>query len=70
MTRIPIFKIAKPLTWESQKKCHLDVALMLCPREYYKGEVTGFPQIWTMVSFVNPYMPMVHMCTKNVSIMH
>jgi hypothetical protein len=48
-------------------------------REYYKGEAimaspmaspNGFPQAWAVVSLVSPSLPMVHSCTKNVSIMH
>jgi len=28
-------------------------------REYYKGEGGGFPQVWAMVSLVNPCLPVV-----------
>ncbi len=70
MARVQIFRIAKPPTWESQEKLHLDVALVVCHGKYYKGEGGGFPQIRTMVSFVNPYVPVADMCTKNVPIMH
>jgi hypothetical protein len=39
-------------------------------KEYYKGEGGGFPQIWAVMSFVNPYLPMAHSCTKSAPTMH
>jgi len=38
-------------------KCHLDVGLVGSDRVYYKGEGGGFPQVWAMVSLVNPNCP-------------
>jgi hypothetical protein len=64
---VSISRIVGSLTWDSWGKCHLDVAFMACHRKYYKGEGGGFPQIWTVVSFMNPYLPTSHMCTKNVA---
>jgi hypothetical protein len=42
------------LTWESQEKWHLGASLVARHRKYYKGEGVGFPQVWAMVSFMNP----------------
>ncbi len=70
MVGVLISRIVGLLTWESGGKHHLDVALMECHREYYKGEGGGFPQVWAMVSLMNPCMPMACLCTKNALIMH
>jgi len=32
--------------------------------EYYMGEGGGFPQVWAMVSFVNPELPVACLSTK------
>jgi hypothetical protein len=53
-----------------ETKCHLDVGLVERHREYYKGEVGGFPQVQAMVSFVSPSLPVVHLSTKSVQTMH
>jgi hypothetical protein len=43
------------LPFESPRtKCHLDVAPMESYKVYYKGEGGGFPQVWAVVSLVNP----------------
>ncbi len=42
------------LTWESRDKMTLGVGPMAKHREYYKKEGGGFPQVQTMMSFVNP----------------
>ncbi len=52
-----IVKIAGLPTWESWKRHHLDVTFMVCHKKYYKGEGGGFPQVWGMMSFLNPCMP-------------
>jgi len=39
-------------------------------KEYYKGKGGGFLQIWAVVSFVSPCLPMAHPCIKNAPIMH
>jgi len=64
------FKIFRTLIWESQEKWHLGVTLVVNHKEYYKGEGGGFPQVWVVMNFMNSCMPMVHLCTKNVPIMH
>jgi hypothetical protein len=37
---------------------------------YYKGEGGGFPQVWIVVSLVNPSLPMTCPNTKNAQTMH
>jgi hypothetical protein len=51
-------------------KSHLNVAPMERHKVYYKGEGGGFPQVWVMVSLVNPRLFVVCLSTKNVLIMH
>jgi hypothetical protein len=51
-------------------KCHLDVGLVERHIVYYKGEGDGFPQVRAMVSLVSPSLPMVHLSTKSVIVMH
>jgi len=43
---------------------------MASPKEYYKGQGGGFPQVWAVVNIVNLCMHVVRPCTKNVLIMH
>jgi len=45
MVGIPISKILKFSTWESQEKLHLGVTPVVSHKEYYKGEGDGFPQV-------------------------
>jgi hypothetical protein len=47
-----------------------DVGHMAKHRKYYKGETSGFPQIWAMVSLVSPCFPMACPYTKGALIMH
>jgi hypothetical protein len=51
-------------------KSHLDVGLMERHKVYYKGEGGGFPQVWAVVSLVSLSLPMAHLSTKSVPIMH
>jgi hypothetical protein len=51
-------------------KWHLGVGPMARHKVYYKGEGGGFPQVWAMVSFVSPNLPMTRLSTKSVSTMH
>jgi len=51
-------------------KCHLDVGLVKRHKIYYKREGDGSPQVWAMVSFVNPSLSMVRRSTKSVPTMH
>jgi hypothetical protein len=51
-------------------KCYLDVGLVERHKVYYKGEGGVFPQVWAMVSFVNPSLPVVRLSTKSAPTMH
>ncbi len=51
-------------------KCHLNAGLVARHRVYYKGEGGGLPQIWAVVSFVNPSLLMTRPCTKSASTVH
>jgi hypothetical protein len=51
-------------------KCHLDVGLVERHKVYYKGEGGAFSQVQAMVSLVNPKLPMAHLSTNSVQIMH
>jgi hypothetical protein len=31
---------------------------------YYKEEGGGFPQVWAVVSFVSPWLPVILLCMK------
>jgi len=53
-----------------ETKCHLDVGLMKRHIVYYKGEGGGFPQVWVVVSLMNPSLPMVRPSTKSAPVMH
>jgi hypothetical protein len=43
VVEIIISRIIGLLTWESREKCHLNVAFMVCHKEYYKRENCDFP---------------------------
>jgi hypothetical protein len=45
-------------------KWHLGVSPMANHKIYYKGEGDGFPQVWAMVSLVNPCLLVSRLCTK------
>jgi hypothetical protein len=47
-----------------ETKCHLDVGLMERHKVYYKGEVSGFPQVRAMVNLMNLNLPVAHPSTK------
>ncbi len=51
-------------------KAHLDVGLVERHRVYYKVEGGGFPQTWVVVNLVSSSLPMAHLSTKSVPIMH
>ncbi len=51
-------------------KCHLDVALVERHKVHYKVEGDGFPQVWAVVTFVSPSLPVALPSTKNVQTMH
>jgi hypothetical protein len=49
-------------------KCHLGAGPMARHIVYYKGEGGGFPQVWALVSLVNPCFPVAHPCTKMLQV--
>jgi hypothetical protein len=53
VARVPIVKISRLPFRSLGTKNHLDVAPMKRHRVYYKGEDGGFPQVWTVMSFVS-----------------
>ncbi len=53
-----------------ETKCHLDVAPVEMHIVYYKGEGGGFPQVWAMVSLMNPSLPVTCPNTKSAQTMH
>jgi hypothetical protein len=59
------FKLGSP-----KKKWHLGSGPVARHKVYYKGEGGGFPQVWAVVSLMSLCLPMVHMCTKSVLVMH
>jgi hypothetical protein len=64
MVGISISKIARLSIWESQKKCHLDVAPIANHKKYYKGEGGVFPQVRVVVNLMNLCMPMHQKCSN------
>jgi hypothetical protein len=67
---VPTLAISE-LSFESpDTKCHLDVGLMERHKIYYKGEGGGFPQVWVVVSLVNPNMFVARPSTKNAPTRH
>ncbi len=48
----------------------MDVAPVERHKEYYKGEGGDFPQVWVVVSLVNPRLFVVHLSTKSAQTMH
>jgi hypothetical protein len=64
MARVPILGILGLPLGSPGTKWHLGAGPMARHREYYKGEGDGFPQVWAIVSLVNPCLPMARLCTK------
>jgi hypothetical protein len=64
VTGIPIVGILKLPLGNPRTKWHLSVGPVARHRVYYKGEGGGFPQVYTVVSFVNLCLLMVRPCTK------
>jgi hypothetical protein len=54
IARILILAISRHLLESLKTKCHLDVSLVKRHRVYYKREGDGFPQVWVVLSLVNP----------------
>jgi hypothetical protein len=70
VTKVPTLAILRLPFGSPKTKCHLDVGVMERHRVYYKGEGGGFPQVWAVVSLVNPSLPTVRLSTKSVATMH
>jgi len=51
-------------------KWHLGASPMAKHKVYYKGEVSGFPQVRVVVSFVSSSLPLVNLSTKSAPTMH
>jgi len=65
--KVPDFqtgKVSKFLLGSPGTKSHSDVGATERRREYYMGEGGGFPQVWAVVSLVNPRLPMACPNTK------
>jgi hypothetical protein len=58
-------KESQPWEFHDSTKCHLDVGLVEKHRVYYKREGGGFPQVWAMVSLMNPSLLVAHPNTKS-----
>jgi hypothetical protein len=67
---IPTLAISELPLGSPRTKSHLDVGLVERHRVYYKGEGGGFPQVWAMVSLVNPKLSVIRLSTKSVPIVH
>jgi hypothetical protein len=51
-------------------KWHLGASLVSMHNAYYKKEGGGFPQVWAVVSLVNPCLPVVFPSIKSTEITH
>jgi hypothetical protein len=56
--------------WESQDKMSFGCWSMANHKIYYKVESGGFPQVWAVVSFMNPSLPVAQPSTKSAQTMH
>ncbi len=67
----PNFGNFKTPTWESQDKNAIWMLALWPAIEYtIRGKGGGFPQVWAMVSFVSPSLPMACPSTKSALAMH
>ncbi len=62
---VPILKFSGLPLGSLGTKWHLGVSPMARHKVYYKGEGGGFPQVWAVVSLVNPCLLVVRSCIKN-----
>jgi len=67
---VPTLGISRFPFRSPETKCHLDVGFMKRHIVYYKGEGGGFPQVWVVVSLVNPSLPVARPSTKSAPVMH
>jgi hypothetical protein len=64
VARVPSLRISGLPLGNPKTKSHLDVAPVKRCRIYYKGEGDGFPQVWVVVSLVNPSCPRLILTPK------
>jgi hypothetical protein len=70
VAKVPTLGISKLPLGSCMTKCHLGAGPVARNKVYYKGEGGGFPQVRTVVSLVNPSLPLVRFSTKSVPAMH
>jgi hypothetical protein len=70
VVRIPTLGILGLPLGNPGTKCHLDASPMAKHKVYYKGEGSGFPQVWAVVSLVSSSLPVVNYNTKSASTKH
>jgi hypothetical protein len=61
---VPTLAISGLPLGSPRTKSHLDVGPVEGCRIYYKGEGGGFPQVWAVVSLVNPNCPWLILTLK------
>jgi hypothetical protein len=61
---VPTLGILKLPLESPGTKWHINASLVVRHRVYYKGEASGFPQVWAMVSLVSLWLPLARPCTK------
>jgi hypothetical protein len=64
ITGILAVRISRLPFGSPETKSHLDVAPLERHKIYYKGEGGGFPQVWAVVSLVNPNCPWLVLTLK------
>jgi hypothetical protein len=69
VARVPTSTISELPFGSPGTKYHLDVGLVERHIVYYKGEGGGFPQVWAMVNFVSPSLPVARPSTKSAQTM-
>jgi hypothetical protein len=67
---VPILRILGFSLGSFETKWHLGAGPVAMHIVYYKGEGGGFPQVWAVVSLMNPDLPVARPCTKSVPILH
>jgi hypothetical protein len=70
VARVSTLRISRLSSESPGTKCHLDVGFMERHRVYYKGGGGVFPQVWAVVSLVNPNLPVARPYTKSAPAMH
>jgi hypothetical protein len=68
VARVPTLVISKLPLGSPKTKSHLDVGLVERHIVYYKGEGGDFPQVWAVVSLVNPSLPVVNLVNPSLPV--